>query len=1404
MAGRRKSSNLRFEDDAQPVEKRVSITEKDSNERKASIRFEDEEGGGASAGRKQSAIRFASTASSESVQKRPSATRFVLDPSDDLNKSVSSVTSEEPRRTSIRFVDDSDRDCSATPRKRASFASDSAVDLDNTITSQVSVDGRSSVQFDLHPELNSRIAATFHSIDAKCSQDGEVSRDELLQVLKQEPLAARILFKELDTNSDGGISLTEWHAWFDKLTLKGGNDDAEARLEWIEDRIASCDTISTLQGESISTSQRIEIIKKADNAIRKRAAAAFDLIDEKCSKDGEVSRDELLKVLKQERLGAKILFRELDTNSDGGISLTEWHAWFDKLAVKGGVEEAETRLEWIEDRINTCDTVVTPTQESLAPVQRIRIDEEAAEKLRHRAATAFDLIDEKCSKDGEVSRDELLKVLKQERLGAKILFRELDTNSDGGISLTEWHAWFDKLAVRGGVEEAETRLEWIEDRINTCSQTPTPQDESIDPKTRIAVDKEAADTLRKRAAAAFDLIDEKCSKDGEVSRDELLKVLKQERLGAKVLFRELDTNSDGGISLTEWHAWFDKLTLKGGIEEADTRLEWIEDRINTCDTTATPTEESLAPVQRIKVDKEAVEKLKQRATNAFDLIDEKCSKDGEVSRDELLKVLKQERLGAKVLFRELDTNSDGGISLKEWHAWFDKLTLKGGIEEADTRLEWIEDRIITCSETLTPQDDVLPYFDVEASERIRERAKKAFDLIDEKCSKDGEVSRDELLKVLKQERLGAKILFRELDTNSDGGISLVEWYAWFHKLVAKGNVEEAETRLEWIEDRISTCDTITTPTDDSLTPIQRIQIDKMAEQKIRQRAAAAFDLIDEKCSKDGEVSRDELLKVLKQERLGAKVLFRELDTNSDGGISLTEWHAWFDKLTLKGGIEEADTRLEWIEDRINTCSQTPTPQDESIDPKTRIAVDKEAADTLRKRAAAAFDLIDEKCSKDGEVSRDELLKVLKQERLGAKVLFRELDTNSDGGISLTEWHAWFDKLTLKGGIEEADTRLEWIEDRINTCDTTATPQDESIDPFQKIDGYQKAADEVTKRATIAFEQIDEKCSKDGEVSRDELLKVLKQERLGAKILFRELDTNSDGGISLTEWHAWFDKLISRGQIEEAGTRLEWIEDRINTCDTVVTPTEESLAPSQRISIDRIATEKLKARAAAAFDLIDEKCSKDGEVSRDELLKVLKQERLGAKVLFRELDTNSDGGISLKEWHAWFDKLTLKGGIEEADTRLEWIEDRINTCDDVTTPVEESMEPSKRIVVDKKATELIIKRATAAFVFIDSKCSQDGEVSRNELLSVLKQERLGAKVLFRELDTNSDGGISLTEWHAWFDKLTLKGGIEEADTRLEWIEDKIIECRTLSTVTTPTRRVDVHQNVCFYLIITSFS
>ena len=40
------------------------------------------------------------------------------------------------------------------------------------------------------------------------------------------------------------------------------------------------------------------------------------------------------------------------------------------------------------------------------------------------------------------------------RLGAKVLFRELDANSDGDITAQEWAAWFERLEGRGGSAES--------------------------------------------------------------------------------------------------------------------------------------------------------------------------------------------------------------------------------------------------------------------------------------------------------------------------------------------------------------------------------------------------------------------------------------------------------------------------------------------------------------------------------------------------------------------------------------------------------------------------------------------------------------------------------------------------------------------------------------------------------------------------------------------------------------------------------------------------------------------------------------------------------------------------------------------------------------------------------------
>eukprot|EP01059_Diplonema_ambulator_P033553 TRINITY_DN708_c0_g1_i4.p1 TRINITY_DN708_c0_g1~~TRINITY_DN708_c0_g1_i4.p1 ORF type:complete len:856 (+),score=250.49 TRINITY_DN708_c0_g1_i4:70-2637(+) len=784
----RRSSTLRFEDELEPsllgkrqstdgTERKPSVTFKDDSpmKKRASVQFDEGPRGDDNGPRRASvqfeepnspvhrkpSVQFEEATTDSNVPRKPSVQFATATDNVPRKPSVqfeaTTTDSNVPQKPSVQFECDSDHAPAAKPSVQFEEAPSKSVEPEVRRASVSFEDTGRSVRFEVAHEpsgagngihqhegtaehaappnggsadqpataLLTKADAVYASLMKICN-GALLTRDSLSAILKQDPLAAGILFRNLETSTDT-ITAAEWTEWFKTLHVKGGIAEAESHLNWIETHISA----PPPQGPKVPA-----VDPAAQEELFAKVKAAFDEIDAKCSKDGEVSRDELLKVLKQERLGAKILFRELDTNADGGISLTEWNAWFQRLTARGGLEEAQTQLEWIEDRLKTCTDLPTPEEVPLSPgAARIAKDKEVMADLKKRVKDAFDEIDAKCSQDGEVSRDELLRVLKQERLGAKVLFRELDTNFDGGISLTEWNAWFDRLATKGGAKEAETRLEWIEDRLRTCADLPTPEEVPLG-LNRIQSDTVKTDEFFAKVKTAFDEIDAKCSKDGEVSRDELLKVLKQERLGAKILFHELDTNADGGISLSEWNAWFQKLAAKGGLEEAETRLEWIEDRLKTCTDLPTPEEVPLSPgAARIAHDEAAVKNLKERAHAAFDEIDAKCSQDGEVSRDELLRVLRQERLGAKVLFRELDANSgggislsewdawferllvkggveevetrnsDGGISLSEWDAWFERLLVKGGVEEVETRLEWIEDRLKTCGEVVVAQQD---------------------------------------------------------------------------------------------------------------------------------------------------------------------------------------------------------------------------------------------------------------------------------------------------------------------------------------------------------------------------------------------------------------------------------------------------------------------------------------------------------------------------------------------------------------------------------------------------------------------------------------------------------------------------------------------------------------------------
>eukprot|EP01062_Namystynia_karyoxenos_P073942 TRINITY_DN70759_c0_g1_i1.p1 TRINITY_DN70759_c0_g1~~TRINITY_DN70759_c0_g1_i1.p1 ORF type:complete len:384 (+),score=115.78 TRINITY_DN70759_c0_g1_i1:123-1154(+) len=213
------------------------------------------------------------------------------------------------------------------------------------------------------------------------------------------------------------------------------------------------------------------------------------------------------------------------------------------------------------------------------------------------------------------------------------------------------------------------------------------------------------EALRERQKAAFDTIDKICQHDGSVSKEELFQVMQKERLAARVLFRELDVDSDGSVTLAEWFAWFDRL---GSEEDVENQLEWIEGtlagRLEEVQGTSTAAVESAGewaavPVGRAADIRDSRKQLRQRAQQAFAEIDKVLAKDGQVTKPELLRVLRQERLAAKLLFSELDQNADGSLSLKEWLDWVDRVCRSEGEERMSDRLDLIEERLaqVGCS-----------------------------------------------------------------------------------------------------------------------------------------------------------------------------------------------------------------------------------------------------------------------------------------------------------------------------------------------------------------------------------------------------------------------------------------------------------------------------------------------------------------------------------------------------------------------------------------------------------------------------------------------------------------------------------------------------------------------------------
>eukprot|EP01063_Lacrimia_lanifica_P001751 TRINITY_DN10906_c0_g1_i1.p1 TRINITY_DN10906_c0_g1~~TRINITY_DN10906_c0_g1_i1.p1 ORF type:complete len:269 (+),score=119.49 TRINITY_DN10906_c0_g1_i1:81-887(+) len=234
--------------------------------------------------------------------------------------------------------------------------------------------------------------------------------------------------------------------------------------ELLRERPIKSEMMEMLVGLLLREKKRVSM-KEDENT---RSSRLFEQLAEG---KAEVSWENLLSKLQVSESCVAALLPHLHANDEGMVTNAEWCTWL------CSVENLFNVLEWVEQQL------------LLSPVLGWNAD------LERRVGRTFDLIDAQFDRNGVVDRDELIKALSKFSLTAKVLFKELDCNSDGGVSIAEWTNWFKKVCMEKGSEIAADRLEWVEECLDENPLTAL-EDNLRDRSAQVSADLQAlADKL---------------------------------------------------------------------------------------------------------------------------------------------------------------------------------------------------------------------------------------------------------------------------------------------------------------------------------------------------------------------------------------------------------------------------------------------------------------------------------------------------------------------------------------------------------------------------------------------------------------------------------------------------------------------------------------------------------------------------------------------------------------------------------------------------------------------------------------------------------------------------------------------------------------------------------------------
>ena len=388
------------------------------------------------------------------------------------------------------------------------------------------------------------------------------------------------------------------------------------------------------------------------------------------------------------------LFHMIDSNGDGAISLQEFASFVRRTARAHGIEFREVRSQRGQPLL------VSPTKKESSrsiphATRRVALHVEA--ELHHRAIVVSDLF-HRIDTDGSarVHRLELVRGLANVGIHLNdseglALFDWLDRDGDGSVDWKEFEDLLGSAGDDGGVDgggEGEAR----------CGAAPI----VVKPLSQLQVSKAIA-LLRVAAYRCggvdlehfFTILWSKRRTEG-LNALEFRRGLRRARVGhdclcdaeIKQLFREVDENDDGQISLDEFVTWVHRCAKATNVAFKErTPLRTIEDESKTKELLALATPSSASSTKKRSRGQQVIHRvmreLHHRAIVVSDLF-HRIDTDGSsyIHIKELCEGFASVGIELNseenaILFRTLDRNGDGKID------WFEFSGLYNGNERSE-------------------------------------------------------------------------------------------------------------------------------------------------------------------------------------------------------------------------------------------------------------------------------------------------------------------------------------------------------------------------------------------------------------------------------------------------------------------------------------------------------------------------------------------------------------------------------------------------------------------------------------------------------------------------------------------------------------------------------------------------